>query len=112
MSISSQFFSELTIYIYISIFTFSFTIFICVLLNTFHFYSFHLHLQNTLPYFTFTFSQANNPEETISLLINHAFWSQNDLSILLEVLLPFLVLIRFPGSDQPKFLVYKPMFDF
>jgi hypothetical protein len=34
-------------------------------------------------------------------VLNRAFWRQNDCSISLEVLLPFLFLIRFSGSDQP-----------
>ena len=43
---------------------------------------------------TFTF---NKP-------MTRATWRQNTLSISLEVLLPFLFLIRFSGSDQPMLL--------
>jgi hypothetical protein len=125
MSISSQFFSELTIFIYISIFTFSFTIFICVYLVLFTFTVF-MYIYKTLSRILLLhFHKQTTPKkgrdiipDIFNKVLTRAFWRQNYFtfnkpapfgakilrSTSLEVLHPFHTLDPVLGSDQPNFL--------
>jgi hypothetical protein len=102
MSISSQFFSELMIYIFISILLFllqfsfvsylvlsTFTVFIYICKTLSCILLLHFHKQTTpkrvrdiiLDIFNIVLNRAFWRQNNFHFLITHAFWRQNDLSI-------------------------------